>query len=400
MLIVHVVRYWPTLTETFVRDEIADLAVDLAGRAEVVVLALGDRGDPHAPPAELEGVRVIHRPTRWGWVSAAPILTWGMALVARGWFSARFGRARRQGREARGEALRRGEPPPSQKTVDRTDLWLAARLARADCVHVHFAGEAAVRVRDACVRAGTPFSVSVHAVDLFRPHPRLADVLRDAAWVRTICEAHVARLQAVVRRDVAVIRCGVERPMRALAATAAPVVLAVGRNVPKKGFALLVDAARELPGEVEVRIVSDLAEPASGAGNVPGARIVHLGMRPHADVLARIAGARVLCVPSVVAPDGDADGIPVVILEALAAGVPVVASAISGIPEVVDDAVGWLVPPGDMQALVAALRHVLDDPAEAARRGARGPDRLRARGFDRATRRAALAEQFIHAGTR
>ena len=119
MLIVHVVRYWPTLTETFVRDEIADLAVDLAGRAEVVVLALGDRGDPHAPPAELEGVRVIHRPTRWGWLAAAPILMRGMALVAHGWISARVGRA---GRE-------------SQKTVDRTDLWLAARLARADCVH-------------------------------------------------------------------------------------------------------------------------------------------------------------------------------------------------------------------------------------------------------------------------
>ena len=71
----------------------------------------------------------------------------------------------------------------------------------------------------------------------------------------------------------------------------------------------------------------------------------------------------------------------------------VITTAVSGIPEVVDEAVGWLVPPDDPAALAAAMRQALGDPAEARRRGARGPTRLRERGFadtDAHARMAAL----------
>ncbi len=73
------------------------------------------------------------------------------------------------------------------------------------------------------------------------------------------------------------------------------------------------------------------------------------------------------------------EGMPLVVLEAMAAGVPVVASRVSGIPEVVvDGETGWLVPAEDPPALASALAHALADPAERARRGARRPRALRA----------------------
>jgi glycosyltransferase involved in cell wall biosynthesis len=75
------------------------------------------------------------------------------------------------------------------------------------------------------------------------------------------------------------------------------------------------------------------------------------------------------------------DGIPVVLLEALAASVPVLTADVSGIPEVVDEDVGWLLPPDDVGALTRALVEALSNPEEARRRGLRGPERLRARGF-------------------
>lgn len=75
------------------------------------------------------------------------------------------------------------------------------------------------------------------------------------------------------------------------------------------------------------------------------------------------------------------DGLPVVLVEAMAAGVPVVTTPISGIPELVDDEVGWVVPPEDPAALLAAVREALANPEERGRRGAAGRRRLLERGY-------------------
>ena len=69
-----------------------------------------------------------------------------------------------------------------------------------------------------------------------------------------------------------------------------------------------------------------------------------------------LAGAQVFALPCTVAPDGDRDGIPVSLIEAMAAGLPVITSPVAGIGELVDEEVGWLVPPGDERALRGALR--------------------------------------------
>jgi glycosyltransferase involved in cell wall biosynthesis len=98
-----------------------------------------------------------------------------------------------------------------------------------------------------------------------------------------------------------------------------------------------------------------------------GGTVTFLGRCGAPRVRLLLAGARALVVPSIY------EGMPLVVLEAMERGVPVVASRVSGIPEVVaDGATGWLVPPEDPGALAAALAEVLADPAEAARRGAAG----------------------------
>jgi len=347
-VILYVLRYWPTLTETFVHDEIAAVAA----RAPVAIAAFDPRGDPHtaAPPA------LVHaRPHRWGWLRALPSLL-------REWLRA-------------------------PAIVPPRVLWLTTLVRRARRVHVHFAGEAAVWARLACRRAAVPYGVTVHAVDLWKPHPALADVLRDAALVVTVSEHNRRVLRERYDVDAVVIRCGVDRARFAAprAPATPPVVLSVGRWVPKKGLDTLAAAAALLDRPAIVRLYSD-------APALPGVDV--RGLRPRAEIADALATAAVFVLPCRRAPDGDQDGIPVVILEAMAAGVPVVTTAVSGIPEIVDEGVGWVVPPDDPAALAAAIRAALDDPAEAARRGAAGRLRLGERGFVAGDTHAEMARRL------
>jgi len=102
-----------------------------------------------------------------------------------------------------------------------------------------------------------------------------------------------------------------------------------------------------------------------------GGQVVFLGRRGAGEVAALLAGCRGLVVPSIY------EGMPLVVLEAMAAGKPVIASAVSGIPEVVlDGTTGWLVPPEEPEALARALAELLGEPAEGERRGAAGRERV------------------------
>ncbi|WP_459644433.1 glycosyltransferase [Kineococcus sp. NUM-3379] len=166
---------------------------------------------------------------------------------------------------------------------------------------------------------------------------------------------------------------------------AAGTVVHVARLVEKKGTAHLVRAVALLAGRgVDVRLVcvgdgplrAGLEELARGLG--VARRVVFTGALGNAEVLAAVAAAQVLCLPSVTAGTGDQEGLGQVLLEAGALGRPVVATAHGGIPEaVVDGVTGLLVPEADPQALAGALGRLLGDPALARRTGGAGRRHVR-----------------------
>ena len=176
-------------------------------------------------------------------------------------------------------------------------------------------------------------------------------------------------------------------------------VAAVGRLVEKKGFADLVEAVRrlvELGLPVEVRLAGggelhdELAERIRSAGL--GDRFALLGPRTQAEVRELLDWCDVFAAPSVVGADGNADGLPTVLLEAMASGAPCVATDVTGIPEVVIDGVtGRLLPPADAGALADALAAIAHEPA-AALAMTRTARALVEREFDGARQAAALAD--------
>ena len=155
-------------------------------------------------------------------------------------------------------------------------------------------------------------------------------------------------------------------------ATRAPLLLAVGRLVEKKGFDHLVQACAQLEA---LRLPLDWRCAIAGSGPLEGAladrigalglghRITMLGALSQQEVLGLMAEASLLAAPCTISADGDRDGLPTVLLEAMALGCPVVTTAVTGIPELVRNGeTGRLLPPGDPMALAFALADLLLDP--------------------------------------
>ncbi len=349
-------RYWPTLSETFVQREAAAL---MAAGVQVDVVAMGTRVDGVLAD-RLPAVEVV-RPPR---IPASV----GLRLGARSLRAARW--------------LARHQAP---QRVARA-LWVGREGRRRgwDRIHAHFAGEAAEWARVAASVARIPYSVTVHASDLFRPRAAITEVLRDADPVVTIADGHKAIITERYGVESVVVRCGVELERFGGARPGSPGPLrlvCVARDVPKKGLDDLVRAVHAVP-DATLRLVSDAHRLASHrviTGPLAPSRLPAVLRRAHAFVL-----------PCRVAPDGDQDGIPVALLEAMATGLPVVTTDVSAIGELVDSEVGWCLPPEAPEALLGALREVEAQPGERERRGRAGRARLQDRDLTVRAQAAAL----------
>lgn len=160
-------------------------------------------------------------------------------------------------------------------------------------------------------------------------------------------------------------------------------VLFVGRLVERKGVTHLIEAVRQLPADLGARLVvigdgperAALEAQAAAAGMAT--RVEIRGRVSDAELGAAYAASDALVLPSILDARGDTEGLGVVLLEAMSYGVPVVASDIGGITDIVEpDRSGLLVPPGDSAQLARALERLARDPALAARLGAAGEQRV------------------------
>ena len=195
---------------------------------------------------------------------------------------------------------------------------------------------------------------------------------REAALI--ICVAEHIREALLARNFPAaklkVIRYGVEPEENSGSARLAerPYLLFVGRFVEKKGIGYLLDAMQALESEgaaVDLVLVGDgpLTEKLKHQA-AKLTRVRFLGWLPNQEVRRMMKGALAICVPSVAARTGDSEGLPNVVLEAMASAVPVIGSNIAGIAEAVEhDHTGFLVPPADPRAIAGAAQRLLGDPA-------------------------------------
>lgn len=256
-----------------------------------------------------------------------------------------------------------------------------ARIARRKDIH-HVHGQFAFTPTDIALMMARAeelsASFSAHAWDVYCAGATLPAKLHHAGLCLTCTHAARRHIESHVepgdRSKITCIHHGTDLQRFSFSPRyqpeVPPLILAVGRLVPKKGFETLLYACRRLRERLpfRCRIVGD------GPLRPRLVRIIcKLGLRdevslpgavPHREMPATYRQADVLAAPSIVAPDGDRDGLPNVVTEAMAGGVPVVGSRLSGIPEAVEDErTGLLTIPGESARLADALHRMLTDNA-------------------------------------
>ena len=290
-------------------------------------------------------------------------------------------------------------------------LVFAERCRRRGVEHIHaeFAGYPATAAWIAERMSGIPFSFSCHAHDIFITQSLLREKARDAAFVRVISDFNRRFLTDVFDPDsvgkMQVIRCGVD-PATMAAPGPEPVgegplrILYVGSLLARKGVDRLIAALAQIGDSLpwECRIIGDgsvrpdLEAQAHEAGLAD--RITFEGAQPAEVIHEAYQWSHLVVAPSVVGKEGRTEGIPVVLMEALAHARPVITSRVSGIPELVEDGVtGFLTEPGDSDAIAAAIRTIFADWDRAAALGRAGRERI-AEQYDVERNAAALLEMI------
>ncbi|HUP76703.1 MAG TPA: glycosyltransferase family 4 protein [Acidimicrobiales bacterium] len=289
-------------------------------------------------------------------------------------------------------------PHPHTRARAKTVLHFGEGVLAADMldrrgithVHAHFIDRAATVAMTAAHLIGGTYSVTAHADDIYVDPVLMPEKIGRAKFVVTCTSFNLrelARLAPGARPSLHRAYHGLDasryRSTRA-ANGDPPVVLAVGQLRPKKGFEHLIDACRQLHGDgrrLKCVIVGDgplrdeLTQKVRALG-LDGI-ITLTGALTQDEVIEQYRRADIFALPCVVGARGDRDGIPNVILEAMAMELPVVSTATSGIPEaVVDEHTGLLVEAGDPVALADALARLLDNPALRARLGGEGRQKV------------------------
>ncbi|MEX0922210.1 MAG: glycosyltransferase [Rhodovibrionaceae bacterium] len=266
-------------------------------------------------------------------------------------------------------------------------------------LYVHFLHTPASVARYTALLRGLPWAASAHARDIWTiPEWEKREKLAELDWLATCTLSGAEHLRSLSGdpAKILLIYHGLDfsrlpdAPRRVSLRDGSdpgdPLrLISVGRAVEKKGYDDLLHALAALPPELHWRLThigggelgKELKALAARLGLAE--RIDWLGAQSQAEVFTRYAEADLFVLASKIAADGDRDGLPNVLMEAQSQGLPCLSTAVSAIPELIEDGVtGRLVPPGDRQALAAALAELSRDPALRKRLGTAGCRRVRA----------------------
>jgi colanic acid/amylovoran biosynthesis glycosyltransferase len=247
--------------------------------------------------------------------------------------------------------------------------WREVRRQRAVAVNSHWILPAGLIAMAVHALTRVPYVVTVHGADAYTFRGRLARLLKRHVLRRAAAVLPVSRdiARTLGLDDAPVLRMGVDTAsIRAAVGQRNPqagLLVYIGRLADKKGIDVLLEALVQVPS-ARVRVIGDGPDRAAlvalAARLGVADRVQFSGKLPKPEVLAALRRAQAIVIPSKVGAGGDMEGTPVVLCEAMAAGVPIVASDLGGLGECVDDGTtGILVPPDDPDALAATLTKVL-----------------------------------------
>jgi glycosyltransferase involved in cell wall biosynthesis len=300
------------------------------------------------------------------------------------------------------QVLRAGQAPaPARQAIEKWGrqsdflrlyqaVYVGLRLQQngARHLHAHFAGMAARTAFWIGEFFGIPYSFTAHANDIFAPRDfvvSLAKLMGSAATIVTVSDYAAGLLKERYPGNAAKIHriyngVDLSRFHAADFGSGIPAIVSVGRLIEKKGFADLITACQLLrprgrdfsceiigEGPLESALRAQIAE----AGLDSLVRLV--GPRTQSEIALRLANATIFVLPCTREEGGGMDNLPTVIVEAMAAGLPVISTRLAGIPEMVEhEKSGELVPEHDPKAICAAIERLIADPVRARKFGERG----------------------------
>ncbi|MEI7559140.1 MAG: glycosyltransferase [Actinomycetes bacterium] len=352
MKLLYVLERYPELSQTFVAQEILGL-IELGCEVRVVALEHGVDGLQPAQSktaSDLTGSEKVA--ALIGELGSAPAKVLSQLAGDPNW------------------------PPPSGTRRFRGALRIAAFTSDArwaDHVHSHFATEAADIGRLLANAADRPFSFTAHGADAYADQSQLRVNITSAVFARG-ASAHVAdRLKAAANNPheaakVVEIPVAVDTERFRQPGSYSPDgnVVAIGRLIEKKGFSTLIEAFANVQNSTSLQGRSLII-----AGEGPlraklerqsrdlGARVEFLGSQPHERMADLLWAASLFALTPQIAADGDRDGRPTVLIEAMAAGIPVLSTSIPGIDDLINPANGTLARAGDIKSVSDGLVKLL-----------------------------------------
>jgi len=374
----YVIKMYPRFSETFILNEVLELerqGMDLA----IFSLKKPDDGCFH-PAVGRVRTRALYLPE-----------------VTPGNFGQLMAAQTRIAKRAPGpwagtllSVLQRGWSPSWKHLLQAGWLAEQAPQARVGHLHAHFASAAARVAQLASRLSGISYSFTAHAKDIYQREAKMSHLREKIAGATFVVTVSDFNRQFLIEQAGAAYTDRIRRLYNGinliqfqpphLDERRDDLIVGVGRLVEKKGFTYLIEACRLLAHQgrnFECQIVGKGPQEAALLAQIQSAGLqdkVHLvGAQPQEAVVELYKQATLGVFPCIVAEDGNRDGLPTVLLEALACELPVVSTPITGIPEIVIDGVtGMLRPPGDAAALAEAIGQLFDDPALRARLGRQG----------------------------